>query len=382
VLGLGSAQCLQVPVDEHYRMDLAALQKLLDQALKEKRPVVMGVAVCGTTEEGMVDSLHGLLAMRQAMEKRGMSFFLHCDAAYGGYLSACFRRKDGSLRPLDEMQKEYSGWPDKDVYDSFKAMGSYDSATIDPHKLGYVPYPAGAIVFRDGRIKDLLAQDAPYALGDGTAKAPGEFYIGKYILEGSKPGAAAAAVYLSHRSVTPDENGYGKLLGRTLHVARILHDRLRDLARTVQDEFIVEPLVLPDTNIVDYLFNIKGNARLDVMNRFGKALYAELAIAPQLPVQTRNFIVSHTEFSYETYSPDVVRKLIARLGIDPENLVSLSSLREAEKAGVSGRDNAVLVFRTTCMNPFCLDVAQDGKTYVDLFIETLPELLRKAKAAI
>jgi glutamate/tyrosine decarboxylase-like PLP-dependent enzyme len=379
VLGLGSAQCLQIPIDDNYRLDVLALERRLDQMAQAKRPVVMGVAVLGTTEEGAVDPMKELVALRQRLREKGLSFFLHCDAAYGGYLGACFRRKDGALRPLEEMRKEYGGWPEPEVYESFKALGQFDSATVDPHKLGYVPYPAGAIVFRDGRVKDLLAQDAPYALGDSGPKNPGEFYIGKYILEGSKPGAAAAAVFLAHRAVTPDEHGYGKLLGRTIRTARGLHERLRVLAKAVQAEFVVEPLALPDTNIVDYLFNIKGNQRLDVMNRFGKALYAELALAPLLPLQTRNFIVSRTEFGYETYNPEVVKRLLKRLGVDPAYLVPIEQARAAQGGGYA---DEVLVFRTVCMNPFSEDEAQEGKNYLDLFVDGLPALMRKAKKAV
>lgn len=133
--------------------------------------------------------------------------------------------------------------------------------------------------------------------------------------------------------------------------------------------------------MVDYLFNIKDNQRLDVMNRFGKALYALLAIAPLRPVQTRNFIVSHTEFGYAAYNPEVVKRLIGHLGIDPDDFVptdSLGSLQQ-ERPGCA---DSVIVFRTTCMNPFSQDEAQENMSYVELFVNALPDLLRKAKATL
>ena len=37
-----------------------------------------------------------------------------------------------------------------------------DSITIDPHKAGYIPYPAGSLCYRDGRMRYLLTWSAPY----------------------------------------------------------------------------------------------------------------------------------------------------------------------------------------------------------------------------
>ncbi len=365
----------------NYRMDINELAKSLAKAKEERRPVVEVVGVLGTTEEGAVDPIHDIVALREEMAKKGLSFFLHCDAAYGGYIASCFKNQSGKFRSISDMRKEYGGWPSKDVYRSFAALGQVDSATVDPHKLGYAPYPAGAVVFRDGRCKELVAQEAAYALGGRGARRQGEIYIGKYILEGSKPGAAAASVFLSHRVIHTDERGYGKLLGETARIGRIFHKRLESFARTVKDEFIVIPLVLPDTNILDYLFNIKGNSSLDVMNDFSMALYKELSIDPEDPVQTRSFIVSHTEFGYDTYNPEVIRPLLSRTGIKGDYFVSPEDLNRLRTRGKKGFDSTVVVFRTTLMNAYTLDNVRGSKNYIDMFLEELPELLRKARAA-
>jgi len=332
-VGLGVGQVLPIPIDEHFRMDTALLRQALERAYQQRQPVILVAGVAGSTEEGAVDPLHELVSLREKMAERGLGFFLHCDAAYGGYMTACFREPSGKFRRLGEMQEEYGGWPAPEVYKAFAAIGKADAVVVDPHKLGYVPYPAGALVFRDGRCKDLVAQEAAYALG-GRVRHPGEISLGRYILEGSKPGAAAAAVFLSHRVVPLDRHGYGKLLGHTLRIARIFHKRLLTFANTVQDEFIVTPLVLPDTNILDYCFNLAGNDRLDVMNRFAQALYRELSIDPQNPVQTRHFIVSHTEFGYANYHPGVIKPFLeGRLGIRREYFASPEELWQRRKQG-------------------------------------------------
>ena len=45
-------------------------------------------------------------------------------------------------------------------------------------------------------------------------------------IEGSKPGAAAAGVYLAHKVIRPDRKGYGKILGQCLWTSTRLDCRL------------------------------------------------------------------------------------------------------------------------------------------------------------
>jgi glutamate/tyrosine decarboxylase-like PLP-dependent enzyme/anti-sigma regulatory factor (Ser/Thr protein kinase) len=382
-VGVGSQQVLPVPVDADYRMDIARLRQELEKALEEKKPVLAVVGVVGTTQEGAVDPMNELVELRCEFAQRGLGFSLHCDAAYGGYIAACFRNAGGDLRGYDEMMGEYAGWPSKEVYDSYAALKDGDSITVDPHKLGFIPYPAGAIVFRDGRVKELVAQEAAYVLGGRTEKQPGDVYIGKYILEGSKPGAAAAATFLSHRVVPPDRNGYGAVLGHTMRIARTFYDRFLRFADAIRDEFVVQPLTQPDTNILMYAFNPAGNRRLDLMNRFGLALYKELSIDPASPVQTRRFIVSHTELSYDSYNPVALQAFLQdKMGIPGSCFVSPADLARRRAAGDQGYDDGLVVLRTTLMNPFLLEPVRGDRDYLHLFLETLPPLMRKVRRTL
>ena len=381
-IGIGARQVVPIPIDASYRMDTVRLHQELEQALKERIPVIAVIGVVGATEEGAVDPMHELVALRQEFAARGLSFFLHCDGAYGGYIASCFRSADGEFRGLAEMQREYAGWPSEEVYKSYAALKDVDAVTIDPHKLGFVPYPAGAIVFRDGRVKDLVAQEAAYVLGGRIVRQPSEIHIGKYILEGSKPGAAAAATFLSHRVVPLNETGYGAVLGHMMRIARTFRDRIQAFAETIRDEFILQLLVSPDTNILVYAFNPADNDHLDVMNRFGQALYRELSIDPTSPIQTRCFIVSHTELSHEVYNPPVVRTFLEKMGVQGSYLVSPAELAQWQAAGEEGYADAVIVFRTTLMNLFTLEPARGDKDYVHLFLETLLPLLRQARRTL
>jgi anti-sigma regulatory factor (Ser/Thr protein kinase) len=381
-IGIGAQKVIPIPVDANYRMDTAQLGQKLEWALKEQIPVIGVVGVVGATEEGAVDSIDKLVSLREQFTKRGLSFSIHCDAAYGGYFTACFRSTNGAFRGPEEMQEEYAGWPKTEVYQSYAALKDTDSVTIDPHKLGFVPYPAGAIVFRLGRVKELVAQEAAYVLGSRTTSGADEIHIGKYILEGSKPGAAAAATFISHRTVPLNETGYGAVLGHILKITSAFCDRFEEFAKTIQDEFILQLLVRPDSNIVVYACNPADNNQLDVMNRFNQVLYRELSMDPSRPVQTRSFIVSHTELSYDIYNPAVLRTFLERMGIEKDLLVSPTELSIQHDAGEIGFDDRVAVFRTTLMNLFTLERAQGEKDYIDLFFETLLPLLRKIRQTL
>ncbi|KAH9842546.1 uncharacterized protein C8Q71DRAFT_699191 [Rhodofomes roseus] len=87
-----------------------------------------------------------------------------------------------------------------------------DSITVDPHKSGYVPYPAGGLCYKDERSKYLITWTGPYI--DGGASDVES--MGVYGLEGSKPGAAPVAAYISNEVIGLHRGGYGGLLGEAM----------------------------------------------------------------------------------------------------------------------------------------------------------------------
>lgn len=114
------------------------------------------VAVVGTTEEGQVDSVDKIVQLRERLKDEGIYFYLHVDAAYGGYARSLFLNEAGEFVPyasLAEFFEEHHVFHhcvtiDKEVYEGFRAISEADSVTIDPHKMGYVPYAAGGIVIK------------------------------------------------------------------------------------------------------------------------------------------------------------------------------------------------------------------------------------------
>src|SRR5690606_37814390 len=115
----------------------------------ERQPVLMVVGVMGSTEFGTIDPLDALVAARDRWAAAGLGFCVHVDAAWGGYLTTLFREADGRLRPLADMREEFRDFPAPEVHAAVAALGRADSITVDPHKLGYIPYGAGAFLCRD-----------------------------------------------------------------------------------------------------------------------------------------------------------------------------------------------------------------------------------------
>ncbi|MRG95250.1 pyridoxal-dependent decarboxylase [Polyangium spumosum] len=382
VLGIGSAHVIDVPVDCDARMSLAALEKMLRDCLEERRPVYTVVAVIGSTEESAVDPLKGVLELRNKLQKEGLSFTVHADAAWGGYFASILRPDEGP-RPRDERagpapEIGMSGY----VTSQFSALGRADSITVDPHKSGYIPYPAGALCYRNSAMRDMVTFKAPYIV-HGEA----EPNVGIYGLEGSKPGAAVAAVYLSHKVIRPTRSGYGQIHRRALFNCKRFYARLLSMA-VPEDRFVIVPVprlpaevtggeveaelrfireridgrsvdellsdpeamallpeIGPDQNILTYAVNFKHpdgslNTNLDLANRLNKAIYDRLSLDPGDDIYGYRMIVSTTDLSEEHYGRVFIDDYKRRLGVS------------------SSSGTTVTVLRSTTMEPWILETPE------------------------
>lgn len=221
VLGLGQNAVTILRVDRDARMDLEHVETALWDMLRRRAPVICTVAVIGSTEESAVDPLAGLLALRDQFRERGLNFAIHADAAWGGYFRAMLRddgAEDDATSGIPTFaMSEY-------VQRQYRVLGQADSITVDPHKGGYVPYPAGALCYRNAAFRDAVSLQAPVVFHSQT-----EPTVGIYGIEGSKPGSAAASVWLAHRVIRPDRSGYGRILGQCMWTAKRLFCRLHTL---------------------------------------------------------------------------------------------------------------------------------------------------------
>ncbi len=361
VLGIGAAQLVHVPVDGHFRTDPDALAAILHDLAARRQPVVAGVSVIGATEESAVDRLDLVLEARAHAERElGLAFHLHADAAWGGYAASITRGADGRRRSRAETIADlapdvpaHEAWPDEGLHAALCALESTDSVTIDPHKLGFVPYPAGAVSFRDRRARHLVAVDAPYLHHEGRAE---EGFIGRYILEGSKPGAAAAAVWLSHRVLPLHAGGHGRLVSETMRGALRLHDALE---KETWAPFRVVTLPRPDLNIVCFAVTHPSLATLEEANDLAERVYRAMSIGPGRPTRSLDHVVTKTTLRAAEYG-SAAATVAERLGYT---------------AGDYARAGGVAVIRCTVLDPF-LGARGARVDYVRRFLDALQAELR------
>jgi glutamate/tyrosine decarboxylase-like PLP-dependent enzyme len=418
VLGYGEDSLRLVPVDRRFRIDVETLAEMLHEVPADEY-VAAVVGVVGTTEEGAIDPIHRILALRERWEQeRQQSFWLHLDAAWGGYFRSVFCGHEPPLasegQPLVDVCRSHAqailavedicyrlsggqcpaveriAWDDPEVYAALLSMGQADSITVDPHKMGYVPYPAGIVAFRSRHVRQLIAQEAHYISdvqqGLEANEDSGE-EVGPYILEGSKPGAAAASCWLAHTLIPLRVQGHGKIVRTTVLNARKLVRYLvrhRDWFVPIDREmcgpgrcarpFTFQPLSEPDTNIVCFVALpmvwqderlVATHLPLPWINRLNQEIHEALSIKSSGPrvrlPYAQTYFVSRTRFEQRGYTSESLRELLSELGVARE---------EYEQHGL-------FVLRSTLMNPLHWTAEQEGTDYLLDFVKHLHVVARR-----
>jgi glutamate/tyrosine decarboxylase-like PLP-dependent enzyme len=426
VLGYGEDSLRLVPVTFRFRMNIEALQSMLT-CLKEQEYIAAVVGIMGTTEEGAVDPIHEIAAGRDLLaQTKNQSFWLHLDAAWGGYIRSLFcghSINETALQSLDETCSTYvkainahetlsrnlfqpAGaetprkgnkitWDNPDVYKAFLAMPEADSIAIDPHKMGYTPYPAGIIAFKNGLVTELMTQRAQY-ISDETEgiKAIDELIeikaVGPYILEGSKPGAAATACWLAHQTIPLTVHGHGKIVRTTLLNAKKLFRYLQQHRKNFDafeeacgfasknrsrfsHPFTFIPLFNPDTNIICFVTRpmswkgdklIPADMPLAWINELNKRIHNELDIpkagrGTQMPY-AKEYFVSNTIFEQEQYTSQSIAFVLKYLHLSPQEY----------------NEYGLVVLRAAVMNPLYYTAQKEGMDYLAGFVKHLHKVAR------
>jgi glutamate/tyrosine decarboxylase-like PLP-dependent enzyme len=362
LLGLGRDR-LELIATRGMRLDLDALEMALERCAREREPVLMAVAVLGSTEYGTIDPVDGVLGARARARARGLDFSVHVDAAWGGYLATLFRNEDGSLAPREAVAAGFTHFPTQAVHRAFAALGDTDSVTIDPHKLGYLPYGAGAFVCRDHRAMPLLAERARYVF---PAAAPTDYLaryrnLGQYIPEGSKSGATAAAVYVTHKVLPLDNRHFGRLPRETIRAAEAFRVRAQHFAIEQAARLAVIVPFEPDSNLVCLALNPCGNRDPARANALVSRLHDALRADPGHPLQLKEFFGSVTSLDPAALGAAETARIFGALGLDPPH--------------VGEGDAGLMILRHTLMNPYLLDV-ENGISYIDRYFEFLARCVR------
>jgi glutamate/tyrosine decarboxylase-like PLP-dependent enzyme len=414
VLGYGEAALRLIPVNDRFQLDMGALERTLEELAPEEY-VAAVIGIVGTTEEGAVDPIHRIRDLRERRERtRNRSFWLHVDAAWGGYFRSLFHGLPVVHMPaaagIEAVAAEYARsldlhqrfeldvgvdrpdvrayetrWGDPETCAAFLAVAEGDSTTVDPHKMGYIPYPAGVIAFRNGLVTEFITQRAQY-LGDepegiGAFDQPVEVRaFGPHILEGSKPGAAALACWLAHRTIPLTTDGHGKIIRTTLLSAQRLWrmltshpqlyprlERERAAAVPCPVPFTFLPITEPETNIVCFVARpmtwqegkmVPAEVPLSEINRLNQRVYAAASVPGGGAHQSsaaQPFFVSRTRFEEQQYRADTLVSLLIRLGVSSDDYS-----REG-----------LFVLRSTVMNPWHEEARKAGIDYLYEFVRFL-----------
>ena len=341
LVGLGADALEHLPVDDRIRLNPEALHERLQQCIEERQPVLGVVSIVGTTEEGAIDPLHEIEAVRDEVANEGLTFWHHCDAAFGGFFSSLLpKTDDGAFVPPEDLDDDLAG-PDGLVGpDNTKALTSLpetDSLTIDPHKFGYVPYPAGAVLFRDYHVRDAIAYKAPYLADDDRAGFGG--FLGQWTLEGSRPGAVAVSCYLSQAMVPLTPDGHGRFMRNCMKANQDLFAALRDRFAATEGELALRPFHRPET--VAFCFVIapgEGVESVASLNAYTNRIWQQMTVDGREDINQYDFLLSRTEVDVAGYAHVLE-------GLLPADVV----------AEAADNDETLTLLRTCLMNPFQTD---------------------------
>lgn len=303
VFGLGGEAIWSVALDTGGRLDLDDFERQVERARAAARPILMAVAVAGATETGAIDPLHRLYDRMDGWRaERGWRIWRHVDAAYGGFLRAMAGGPaEAALEPAAAA--------------ALRAMSRSDSITIDPHKLGYVPYSCGAFLTPDAERYAVSAFDAPYLdrpeLGEAKWSST---------LEGSRSAAGAAATWLTSETLGFGAEGLGALMAATIEARQAFEAAVRDA--------VPEARFLPaDSNIACFTLARPGEG-LSRSNARTRAVFDHFQRSP-------HFAVSKTT-----------------LGVDNAALVADLLARHEGYDDRPAGDAGMVVIRCVFMNPY------------------------------
>ncbi len=145
-------------LDDKFRVDCRAMEKLVN------KNTIAIVGSAGSSELGTVDPIRELAEIGSKL-----GVWLHVDAAFGGLV----------IPFLSDSKLEFD----------FRLDG-VQSITVDPHKMGLAPVPAGGILFRNTKALNYIKTETPY-LTNGA----------QYTFVGTRTGASAAATWAVFKSL-------------------------------------------------------------------------------------------------------------------------------------------------------------------------------------
>ncbi len=210
ILGIGNRNVMAIDIDDHFRMDIEALQRCIRELTADGSGtrIIAVVGIAGTTETGNIDDL---VAIGRICRRYGIHF--HVDAAWGGPTL---------------MSERYAP--------RLAGIQVADSVTIDGHKQFYMPMGCGMVYFRDPHAMDAVAYHAAYV------NRPGSVDLGIKSLVGSR---AANSLILGSALDIMGAGGYAVLIDHGIDTACAF-------AEAIRNHPLFELITPPELNIITY----------------------------------------------------------------------------------------------------------------------------------
>jgi hypothetical protein len=189
---------------------------------------------------------------------------------------------------------------------------------------------------------------------------------GQYVIEGSRPGANSAGVYVTHKLLPLHREGFGSIVGRTLRVTKVFSEKIQALKEYLEKEKIARVCVpvKPETNILCYVANPYTNKDIDMLNKFTELVFEDLTNDPTRPLQTFNFLVSSTTLPLQILPSTSQHRVLAELGLTARRRTSHSSV-------------SLTVLRHTLMNPWLGEVIDDQYYYLEEYLKYMKSLFKQ-----
>ncbi len=228
LLGLGYDAVVHVPVDAHQKMDVWALQQLMQSDVDAGNLPFCVVGTVGTTDYGSIDPIHGISALCQ---KYGAWF--HADAAYGS----------GVI-----MSSKYASRVD--------GLALADSITVDFHKMFMLPISCGVFLLKDSRHFEPLSFHADYLNREEDEEEGYTNLVGTSLQTTRR--FDALKVWIAFQ--TRGKNGWSNLITTCIDNAQYLYERLSQLS-----DFDV--VTQPEISSVVFRLNCGDNATSNQRNK-------------------------------------------------------------------------------------------------------------------
>ncbi|ACU70728.1 Pyridoxal-dependent decarboxylase [Catenulispora acidiphila DSM 44928] len=252
ILGLGERCVVPVASDAVGRMRLDALAEALDAVAERDEIALAVVATAGTTDLGAIDPLApiGKLAARHGA-------WFHVDAAYGG----------GLLLGSD---------PDARLL----GLDAADSVTLDLHKLGWQPVPAGCFLVKRAASLRTLEKRVSYLNSVDDEQAGYPSLLGRSL----RTTRRADAVKLAAAFQALGREGFQQLIDRCLALTRYAAAAVRqhaDLELTAEPQLttVLFRYLPPDLRDTD---RVNGVLRRHLLEA-GRAVLGRTELARERP---------------------------------------------------------------------------------------------------